>query len=168
MLQVSAYSSRELLAVLRGLRNLDRDTKKALRANLRPMVTAAWKEALAAAANTRLEQRALVDTGRTKVSDQNVRLTSATVGRSLSGGLWPSEEFGGVEFGARPRERNVSSHRGGTRYSSTRNTTAQLKAPNRRGHVVYPAAASVIPRVLSMFVQTFIRGIHEALEGRKS
>lgn len=170
MLRVSAYSSRELLQVLRGLRNLDRDTKKALRQGLKPMAEQAWKEALAQRADTRLEHRVLVDTGRARVSDQNVRLTSASLSRSLTGGLKPSANFGPVEFGASPRpaaRENVTSSKGKT-FQRRRDPNRPFKAPNRRGYVVYPAAASVIPRVLAMYVQTFVRAIHEALEGKSN
>lgn len=166
MLRVSAYSSRELLTVLRGLHNLDRDTKRHTRQYLKSLVQQAWQAAVAQHADTRLEQRVLVSTARARVSDQNVRLTSAQVGKSLSGGLKPSVNFGAVEFGADPRVRTVQSQRKGTPYRSKRNTTAQLRPSNRRGYAVYPAAASVIPRVLSMYVQTFVRAFHEALEGK--
>lgn len=170
MLRVSAYSSRELLHVLRGLRNLDRDTKKALRQNLKPMAEQAWKEALAQHADTRLEHRVLVDTGRARVSDQNVRLTSASLSRSLTGGLKPSASYGPVEFGAgpRPAARETATSRKGNKFTRHRDPNRPFKAPNRRGYVVYPAAASVIPRVLAMYVQTFVRAIHEALEGKSN
>lgn len=168
MLRVSAYSSRELLAVLRGLRNLDRETKKHLRRNLKQIAEQAWKQALAQHADTRLEHRVLVDSGRVRVSDQNVRLTSASLSRSLSGGLKPSENYGPVEFGASPRpgasERAMS--RRGREFERNRDPNRPFKAPNRKGYVVYPAAASIIPRILAMYVQTFVRAIHEALEGK--
>lgn len=168
MLRVSAYSSSELLTVLRGLRNLDRDTKKALRKSLKSMAEQAWKQALAQHANTRLEHRVLVDSGRVRVSDQNVRLTSASLSRSLSGGLKPSESYGPVEFGAGPRPgaRETATSRRGKQFTRDRDPNRPFKAPNRRGYVVYPAAASVIPRILAMYVQTFVRAIHEALEGK--
>lgn len=168
MLRVSAYSSRELLTVLRGLRSLDRDTKRALRQHLKPMAEQAWKEALAQRADTRLEQRVLVDTGRARVSDQNVRLTSASLSRSLRGGLRPSAHFGPVEFGAgpRPSARETATSSKGTKFQRHRDPNRPFKQPNRRGHVVYPAAASVIPRVLAMYVQTYVRAIHDALEGK--
>lgn len=168
MLRVSAYSSRELLAVLRGLRNLDRETKKHLRRSLKAIAEQAWKQTLAQHANTRLEQRVLVDTARVRVSDQNVRLTSASLSRSLSGGLKPSENYGPVEFGAAPRpgatERVRS--RKGKEFERNRDPHRPFKAPTRTGNVVYPSAASVIPRILAMYVQTFVRGIHDALEGK--
>ncbi|WP_067200127.1 hypothetical protein [Microbacterium sp. XT11] len=168
MLRVSALTSSELLAVLRGLRNLDRDTKKVLRRELKGMAEQAWKQALAQHADTRLEQRVLVNSGRVRVSDQNVRLTSASLSRSLSGGLKPSENYGPVEFGAGPNPgaRETATSRRGTRFERNRDPNRPFKAPNRRGYVVYPAAASVIPRILAMFVQTFVRAIHEALEGK--
>lgn len=168
MLRVSAYSSRELLAVLRGLRNLDRETKKHLRRNLKQIAEQAWKQTLAQHADTRLERAVLVDTARVRVSDQNVRLTSASLSRSLVGGLKPSESFGAVEFGANPRPgatETATSPRG-RKFERTRDPNRPFKRPNRRGNVVYPSAASVIPRILAMYVQTFVRGIHEALEGK--
>jgi hypothetical protein len=150
MLRVSAYSSRELLTVLRGLRVLDRETKKQLRGHLRPMVLQVWQQAVAERASTRLQRRVLADTARTKISDQNVRLTSATLSRSLQGGLKPSEDWAPVEFGAGPSTRNAKAFGGA----------------DRSGKVVYPAMANVIPRVLAMYVQTYVRAIHEALEGK--
>lgn len=169
MLRVSAYSSRELLTVLRGLRNLDRDTKRHLRQSLKSMVLDAWKNELARHAGTRLEQRVLVDTGRARVSDQNVRLTSASLSRSLSGGLKPSLHYGPVEFGGdkQMQREQVTSTRG-KQFTRTRDVHAPFKKPNRRGNVVYPAAANVIPRVLAMYVQTYVRAIHEALEGKSN
>lgn len=152
MFRVSAYSSRQLLGVLRGLRNLDRETKKQTRGHLRPMVLQVWKQAAAERASTKLQRVVLADTARAKVSDQNVRLTSAQIGRARSGGLKPSANWQPVEFGSGP---------------STRNAKA-FGPNNRSGKVVYPAAASVIPRVLAMYVQTFVRAIHEALEGKAS
>lgn len=170
MLRVSAYSSRELLLVLRGLRNLDRDTRKHLRQHLKPMAEQAWKQALAQHADTRLEHRTLVDTGRVRVSDQNVRLTSASLSRKLSGGLKPSVSYGPVEFGAGPRPgatETVRAKNGGT-FTRKRDPNGPFKAPNRRGYVVYPSIAAVAPRVLAMYVQTFVRGIHEAIEGKSN
>lgn len=167
MLRVSAYSNRQLLAVLRGLRNLDRETKKQLRPHLKSLVQTAWQAELSERASTRLEQRVLVSTARTAVSDQNVRLKSASVGRSLSGGLRPSESYGAVEFGAPPRVQAVRSRRRGTPYATKRNVNAPLRPSNRRGYVVFPTLANIIPRVLAMYVQTFVRAIHEALEGKQ-
>lgn len=168
MLRVSAYSSQELLTVLRGLRNLDRETKKHLRRSLKTMAEQAWKAALAQRANTKLEQRVLVDSGRVRVSDQNVRITSASLSRSLTGGLKPSVSYGPVEFGADPSPgatETATSVRGKS-FTRKRDPHRPFKRPNRKGYVVYPAAASIIPRILAMYVQTFVRAIHDALEGK--
>lgn len=170
MLRISAYSSRELLTVLRGLRNLDRDTKRHTRQSLKGMVLEAWQAALRSRATTALESRVLAATGRARVSDQNVRLTSASLSRSLSGGLKPSESYGPVEFGAPPRPGATErvTNRQGTTFTRQRDPNKPFKAPNRRGYVVYPSAAEIIPRVMSMYVQTFVRAIYEALEGKSN
>ncbi|MEV4738537.1 MULTISPECIES: hypothetical protein [unclassified Microbacterium] len=170
MLRVSALSSSELLLVLRGLRNLDRDTKKHLRRNLKQIAEQAWKQTLAQHASTKLERAVLADSGRVRVSDQNVRLTSASLSRSLTGGLKPSESYGPVEFGANPRPaaRETVKSKSGGQFTRYRDPNRPFKKPNRTGYVVYPSAASVIPRILAMYVQTFVRAIHEALEGKSS
>lgn len=170
MLRVSALASRELLTVLRGLRTLDRDTKRHLRQSLKDMVLTAWQTELAKHASTPLESRVLAATGRARISDQNVRLTSASLSRSLSGGLKPSESYGPVEFGAdpRPAAKERVTNRKGTTFTRYRDPNRPFKKPNRRGYVVYPSAANVIPRVFAMYVQTFVRGIHEALEGKSN
>lgn len=168
MLRVSVYSSRELLQVLRGLRNLDRETRKHQRQGLKGMVEHAWKQTLAQHANTRLEHRVLVDTARVRISDQNVRLTSASLSRKLRGGLKPSVSYAPVEFGAEPSPgatETVRAKNGGT-FTRRRDPHRPFKAPNRRGYVVYPSIAAVVPRVLAMYTQTFLRAIHEALEGK--
>jgi hypothetical protein len=170
MLRVSALSSRELLLVLRGLRNLDRETKKHLRRGLKQLAEQAWKELLSRNASNRLERAVLADSGRVRVSDQNVRLTSASLSRSLTGGLKPSEDYAPVEFGASPRPEateRVRSRRG-NEFTRKRDPSKPFKSPNRRGNVVYPSAANIIPRILAMYVQTFVRAIHDALEGKSS
>ena len=170
MLRVSAYSSRELLTVLRGLRQLDRETKKHLRQGLKGMVQQAWQQTLAQHANTALETRMLVSTARVAISDQNVRLKSASLSRKLSGGLSPSAHYGPVEVGADPlpnATEQVRSRKGGT-FTRRRDPHRPFKRPNRQGYVVYPSIASVVPRVLAMYTQTFLRAIHEALEGKSN
>lgn len=162
---ISVYASDELRAVLVAVRYLERDVKAGIRRQTRSMARPAWQQELAQAASTRLEHRVLVATGRVKVSDRNVMLTSASVGRRLSGGLLPSRDYAGVEFGA---GRQITSYtrrsRNGGTHRVRRVTTAQLPARASAGRVVYPAAARFIPRAASLWVQTTVRTIHEAFE----
>lgn len=169
LLRISVYSSRELQGLIARLRLVDRETRKAIRAATRGVALPIWQESLAAHANTRLEVRVLSNTGRVKVSDQNVTLTSATIGRKLSGGLDPKTDYHLVEFGAPDRDafRSYSAtSRKGRAYTVRRRTQRQFKARNRTGYVVYPAAAEAIPRLASLWVQTAVRTLHELIEGK--
>lgn len=167
LLRISVYSSRELQGLIARLKTADRETRKAIRQATRTAALPIWQESLRGHATTRLEVRVLVNTGRVRLSDQNVTLTSATIGRRLSGGLDPKVDYHEVEFGAVDREkyRRYEASRNGRYYWVKRRTLRQFKERQTTGHVVYPAAAAAIPRLASLWVQTAVRTMHEVIEG---
>jgi hypothetical protein len=56
---------------------------------------------------------------------------------------------------------------GGRAYTvRNRRTQRQYQPRDRRGRVVMPAAAKVIPRLASLWVQTTVRTFYEAIEKR--
>lgn len=169
VLQIDALSSRELQAVLLAIKSLDKETQGQIRRGTKAIAAAEWTQALAEQANTRLEHRVLVDTGRVTPSNQNIKLSSATIGRSLSGGLNPSQSYAGVEFGAnRNDQRTYTAHSStGKSYSVTRRTKAQLRPRMRKGYVFYPAVARMVPRIAALWAQTVVRAVGEALEGKQ-
>ena len=115
-----------------------------------------------------MESRVLGDTARVRVSDQNVTLASAGVGRALSGGARPPQIWHGVEFGANAKRTAVTARsRKGKTYRYTRTVNRQFKTPNRRGYAVYPAAAKMIPRYAALWAQTVVRTFHETMEGKR-
>lgn len=132
------------------------------------MAAEAWAQALRENASTPLEHAVLAKTGRVRVSDQNVTLTSATVGRALPGGLQPKRDAAAVEFGAADRvvPYEATSRRGNRYRVNNRNTRAQLRGRKRNGYVVYPSAADIIPRVAALWTQTVARTLYDILEGR--
>lgn len=165
--RISVYNSEALQAIILSMRVLDRDTKKIFRREVKAKIEPEWKKGLAENALTRTEFRVLVDTGRVAVSDQNVTLSSATVGKPLSGGLNPKQLWYAIEFGAddqnkkHPYERK--SRRGGS-HTVNRRTSRQLRPRNEQGYVVFPTFANLVPRVAALWTQTIARGIFEALE----
>ena len=167
-MRITVFGSRELQAVILALKTIDRATRREIRVRTKSIASEAWASTLRENANTRLEHRVLVDTARVRVSDQNVTLTSATVGRPLAGGLKPKENAAAVEFGAADRAVPYDAvSRRGRRYRVTkRNTRAQLKGRNRKGYVVYPSAAEIIPRIAALWTQTVARTLYDMLEGR--
>lgn len=145
-----------LLAIKRAPREIQGEIRKHTRA----LGGQEWQQALAQEAMTRLEHRVLVSTARVTVSNQNIRLSSATVGKKLRGGLNPKTQYGGVAFGGNQGRRasyTATSRRGRSYQVRNRRTQVQLRPFNRTGYVFYPAAAGFIPRVASLWAQTTVR-----------
>jgi hypothetical protein len=166
-LRISVWSSKEIQATILALKGMEREIAKQVRAATKAMIQPEWQKAVAEHSNTRLEGRALVQTARASVSDQNVSLQSAAIGRKLSGGYTPSQLAHSAEFGADRsfrRSYEARSSKGKTYTVRNRRTRAQFAERNLKGRVVYPAAAQVIPRLASLWIQTTIRTFYELIE----
>lgn len=168
MLRISVYSSKQLQAVIISTRNMDKEIRAQIRQHTRQMIRPEWERAMREHASTRLEHRVLAQTARVLVSDQNVTLRAAHIGKSLSGGLKASEHWHAVEMGSsREHTRSYQSHRGGTEFQiKNRHTTQQLRPRNKKGYVFFPAASNIIPRLAALWAQTAARTIHESFESR--
>lgn len=126
------------------LKGADREIAREIRARTKAVVTPVFAEAMQAEASTLMQQRVLASTARVSVSDQNVVLSAASVGRPLKGGARPADLAAGTEFGSQRFKQF------GTRTS--------------KGKVFYPAVAKVIPRIASLWVQTTIKTFYEIIE----
>lgn len=165
-MRISVLNSSKLQATLLALRGFDRNMQGQVRRATKEIGQPEWQAAVRSEASTRLEQRGLADTARVAVSNQNVTLKSAAVGRPLSrGGARPSEVSSAVEFGAAEnRVTYMAMSKRGKRFRVTRNTHAQFKPVNRKGYAVYPAAAGIIPRFAALWTQTVVRTFYETWE----
>lgn len=168
MLRVSAGSSAVLRATIYALRAMPRELQGQIRRHTKEMIVPEFEKAMNEHANTPLEFAALVATARATVSNQNIKLSAGSVGRPLAGGLLPKRDAHAVEFGGDHNARATyrARSRKGTSYSVTRRTRAQLRPRRRSGYVFFPAVAHIAPRVLALWVQTAVRTISEALEGK--
>jgi len=170
LLKVSAHSSRELQAVIVALKGADKELRRRIRQETKPMAQTAWQQAVAEHASgsnlPRVSALVLARTARVAVSDQNVTLKSAGIGQALSGGLLPRRDWAAIEFGVANREeaRGYEARRNGRSFHVKRRTRRQLPPRRRNGHVVYPAASEIIPRMLALWAQTAARTLHEAFE----
>lgn len=168
LLKVSANTSRELRATVQGLKRLPRDLQANIRKYTKSEMAPEWQRGLAEHAISRTQHRALVDTARVTVSNQNVMLKSATVGKPLRGGLDPKSSWAALEFGADrgidAKTTYTATSRKGRAYKVTRNTRRQLPPRSRTGWVIFPTARDLTPRFLSLWVQTTFRTIYEAIE----
>ncbi len=167
-MRLDVTKSRELQAALLAIRSLDRTLAKTIRQHTKRIAAPEWTRALTRRASTALEQRVLSATAVVTVSDQNVRAQSASKGRPLSGGLNPKTDFPAVEFGASDTPATYQRvSRKGKPHTVTRHTTKQLRPRNPKGYVFYPAAREMVPRLAALWVQTLVRTIATALEGKQ-
>lgn len=167
LLKISANTSKEVRATVQAMKLFPRELQSAIRKYTQSELAPAWQEELNASGGSAIQQQLLVRTGRVSVSNQNVMLKSATVGKSLgSKGSKPKDlaqayEFGG-DRGATTTYRSRSKK--GKTYNVTRHTQRQLPANRRKGYVVFPAATRFIPRAASLWVQTTVKTFYEVME----
>lgn len=157
--RISLLVSKELQTLTQAVKEIPREVAAENRKHTRINAEPIWRESVRGNVTTRLETRVLSDTARVSVSDTNVMLKSAVVGK-MADGTPKSRLASAAEFGADPNKMIQSKTKGGKSY--TRRRGRQFKAPRRGGYVVYPAARDSIPRLASLWVQTTIRTIHEA------
>lgn len=167
-IRLDVFKSPELMATLVAIRSLDKTLQKFIRTETKKVAAPEWKKALAERADTRLEHRVIVDTAVVSVSNQNVRVQSAGKGRPLSGGLNPKTDYPGVEFGSNNKKKTYQrkSKNGGT-HKVSRTVGTGFKAHSGKGYVFWPAAKEMVPRMASLWVQTTVKTIANALEGKQ-
>lgn len=161
-MRIDVRESREFMAVILALRSVDKTISKKVRQYTRQIAAPEWKAALERRASSQAERQVIVNTATVAVSNQNVRVRSASKGRPMSGGLNPKADYPAVEFGA-DREKVTTYRRQG--HQVRRHTARQLKPRNRKGYVFMPAAREMIPRIGSLFAQVTVKTIAQALKG---
>lgn len=167
-MRIDVTKSRELQAAIFAIRSLDKTIQKLVRQHTKRIAAPEWSKALNRKASTALERAVLANTSVVTVTNQNVRARSASKGRRLSGGLNPKTDWPGVEFGATAQNATYTRvSPKGTRHRVTRKTGTQLRRRNREGYVFYPAAREMVPRLASLWVQTIVKTIGNALEGKQ-
>lgn len=166
--RIDVLKSPELLATIYALRSIDRTLAAQVRKYTKAMAQPEWKKALAERADTRLEHRVIVDTAVVTVSDQNVRIQSASKGRPLSGGLNPKTHYHPVEWGTHAKGKTYRrKSRNGGSHTVRRVMGTQFKPFRKDGYVFWPAAKEMVPRMASLWVQTTVKTIGNALEGKR-
>lgn len=161
-MRISVFDSTHLQGTILALKGMDRELAAQTRKAVRSVSEVEWRADLARQADTLLERRVLVETARVSVTNQNVTLKAGQVTKRLASGTPRSELTPAVEFGANPARRVRSTSRAGTSYG--RRVGSGFKARKTTGHVVYPAAAQIIPRIAALFVATTVRTFNEAIE----
>jgi len=143
-MRISVFNSKELQGTILLLKGAPREISKEIRKATKSVIAPVWQEAVRGETRTALQVEVLANTARVSVSDQNVVLSAGSIGKALVGGGTPPELTAGAEFGS-------------TRYK-------QFGTRASKGKVVMVAAANVIPRIASLWVQTTIRTFYEIME----
>lgn len=143
------------------MRAVPGDIKKQIGQQTKAEAKPIWFEETRGRAQTRVQQRVLVNSADVSVTARNVTLKSGGKGK-LSSGTPAAVLARSAEFGMNATKPIASKSKKGKAYTRTAGNTF---GPNRRGgYVVYPAARDSIPRLASLWVSTARRSIHEALE----
>ncbi|MBH0054484.1 hypothetical protein I6E74_09935 [Salinibacterium sp. SWN139] len=159
--RISILLSKDLQTLLSAVRQIPKEVAAEVRKQTKAAAFPIWGEEVRGRTASRQQVSILSDTARVAVSDSNVLLKSAAVGKT-SNGVPKSLLATGTEFGGNPNKVIHSRTKAGKPY--TRKQGKQFPLPRRGGYVVYPAARDSIPRLASLWVQTTVRTIHEALE----
>lgn len=170
---LSARGSRELRAAGLALKLVERDVRNSINRSMRAEMNPVWRGAVAERAVTPLDRRVL-NTGVRVAPGTPPVLYAATSSRPIrrgTGGLVPAAHWHAVEFGAN-REKLVTYRRrnrkGGGTHQVSRRVQRGLPARVPRGRVLMPAAVELAPRLAALYVQTVVRGVMDAAEGRRS
>lgn len=159
MIRIDVTQSRELTAMVRALRFIDREWlslfAKEARAEIEPM----WREELQASRPNKLQNAVLVRTSRVSVSRRSIVLKSGAVGK-LKSGAKPRELARAVEFGQDPnlRTRYVRKDKptpAPAQHTVTRRTARPVGPRNPRGNVVWPALERLVPRAAAVAAEKF-------------
>lgn len=148
------------LAVLaHAMRGIDADVKREIGTRTKGPAADMWRDELNQHVETKL-QGAVARSGAVGVTQQNVTLRAGA--GALSSGTALSDVAKATEFGMRPTRLIDTRSRKGTAYK--RRGGGAFGPPRRKGYTAYPAAAQVIARIASLWVQTAHRTIHELAE----
>ena len=164
MARVDVSGIREARLAATALRAVEPDLRKAVNKSTREVVNPVWREAIETRARRRLDD-VVLRRGARVATGTRPALVAASSRKAMSGGLIPADDWPVIEFGGRRgvtttytrRSRNGGTHR------VTRHTRRQLPERTPGGRVLYPALAEALPRVASLWSQTAVRLVFEAL-----
>ena len=145
--RIDITKSPEWVGAIAVMKAIDKPLAAAIRKYTKAMAEPEWKKAVASRSRTRLEQRVISGTTTIAVSSSNVRVRTGAKGRPLSGGLTMSQAAPAVEFGS-------------NRYKQF--------GPRRKKGPFFRSAEAMTPRLASLWIQTVVKTVALALEGKQT
>lgn len=167
MLEISVRDVSELKAVVIAFSRLENNVRTEINQATRTHANPIWTGEVSRNVRTPMDQKMLAASARVKAGNPPV-LQAAQSTRAIGGRLRPAENWQGWEFGTdrnKVSTYNRKSKNGGT-HKVVRHASRHMPSATRNGRVIYPAAANSIPRFASLWVQTVVRIVHEASEGK--
>lgn len=171
LLRVDVSTSDQLADVVASLKELDGKLSDQIGMQTRRFGAGRdWQQAIDARVKGHLQQKVLGDTATVLPAAANLTLQAGNASGRLQGGRADgSSTFSGLarvlEFGTDRDKVSAYMVRGKVRH---RHASRAMPYARPKGNVVYPAAQKVIPGIVSLWVQTAVRTIAEALEGKYS
>jgi hypothetical protein len=159
--RVTVTGASQLGTAVRLLRGVDRDVRRQVTTELRRVLPPAWAREVDDRARTR-QDRAVLGGAKVRLGGTTPKLVSATRPTSSGARIWRQVEFGDGNKTYVTYRGNVWRNRG---VQITRRTQEQLPDRNRRGRVLYRAVSAMGPRIYSLWSQTVIRTVYDALRG---
>lgn len=127
-----------------------------------PVVQPEWDKALRSRGDTHAERKFISETGASEIGVGRIVLRAG--GTDSGPATVRSWEFGANRFLTRD---HVNKSRKGLAYIvRARHTQRQFKRSTTEGYVFTPSIRSVHPRFMALVLQTTVRMIHEAMEGK--
>lgn len=166
---IDVRRSPELQAAILACRRVDADLRKAIFAASRKSVNALWQPGLGRRAHTAMAQRVIVKGARAAIRVDGFTLTAATSKRALSGGLVPTYDWPGLEFGARSRKATFTQKSPlGRSYSVTKTVNRQFKGRTKDGQIAYDTASEVGTKTVAAWVEAVVTTIVNATGGKRA
>ena len=159
---LDARGSREIQATIFALRQAQRSIRLDINKNARSRIRPLWQSELNARARDEMTRRVIVAGARATASDRGVTVHAATSRKPLSGGLVPSFEWAGSEFGARSRRIEVTQRsRAGRSYRRPLTINRQFPGRQQHGMVAFDAASEVGTKLVAIWVHTVVDDLQQ-------
>lgn len=154
----------ELRASVLAMKRADKRIRSEISRDMRATMSPEWKsEVTQGLTGGRMESRMLLPGTRIAAGNPPT-LIAASGGRRVGNGLIPNVNAPGYEFGSHGTRVSTVTSSLGKKFK--RHTTRHLPGFVKTGRVVYPAAARILPRVASYWVQSVVRAFMDAAEGK--
>lgn len=160
--RISLLVSKDLQTLVHAANSLEPEVAAQLRRHTRANVEPIFRSELAQRSASRVQVRTLVDTARVSVTNSQVMMKAAAVGK-VGKGKTPADRLKGLtEFGVSPTKTIRQRSRKGKVYE--RRIGNGFPPPRRKGHVFFPTVQESTPRFASLWMQTAARTVAEVFE----